>query len=89
MDRVLAGGAVVDVFEVEAAHRWHLNDDLIPYLGRASDAEMILEDGMAISIEIATMIPGVGGVRYEDNFIVRGADPLRLSKAEKLVQVDL
>jgi Xaa-Pro aminopeptidase len=70
-------------------HGIGLNDDLIPYLGRASDADRVLEDGMAISIEIATMIPGVGGVRYEDNFVVRGADPLRLSKAEKLVVVEL
>jgi Xaa-Pro aminopeptidase len=66
-------------------HGIGLNDDLYPRLAAASLGDVVLENGMAISIEIATMVPGLGGVRFEDNFIVNGHSPIRLSKAERLV----
>jgi Xaa-Pro aminopeptidase len=69
-------------------HGIGLNEDLYPRLRPDRNGEIVFEDGMAIAIEVYTMVPGVGGVRYEDNFIVRGDDPLRLTKAERLIRVD-
>ena len=70
-------------------HGLGLNDDLFPRLGSEAMGDIVLENGMAISIEVATMVPGVGGVRYEDNFVVNGSSPTRLSKAEKIVSKDI
>ena len=42
-----------------------------------------LEDGMVVTIEPGIYLPGIGGVRIEDVVVIRGQNPLILTKTPK------
>ncbi len=52
-----------------------------PYIG--PDGEVILENGMVFTIEPGIYVPGLGGVRIEDDITVINGKGKRLTKAEK------
>jgi Xaa-Pro dipeptidase len=52
-----------------------------PYIG--PDGEVILEKGMTFTIEPGIYVPGLGGVRIEDDVVVVGDKGERLTKAER------
>ena len=49
-----------------------------PFMGRAS-ADTVLEEGMVVTIEPGIYLPGIGGVRLEDDVLITGSDPVVLS----------
>ncbi|NJE84913.1 aminopeptidase P family protein [Thermococcus sp. CX2] len=57
-----------------------------PYIG--PDGEVVLENGMIFTIEPGIYLPGLGGVRIEDDVVVENGRGERLTKAERdLVQL--
>jgi Xaa-Pro aminopeptidase len=70
-------------------HGLGLNDDCYPFFGNPADAGFVFADGMTMSVEVGAMVAGLGGVRYEDNFIINGSEPLRLTHAERLVTISV
>ena len=49
----------------------------------SSSSEIILEDGMVFTIEPGIYIPKFGGVRIEDDFLVRNRKAEVLTKAPR------
>lgn len=49
-----------------------------PFMGRAA-AGTVLEAGMVVTIEPGIYLPGVGGVRLEDDVLITDGDPVVLS----------
>ncbi|WP_461866563.1 M24 family metallopeptidase [Thermococcus sp.] len=57
-----------------------------PYIG--PDGEVILKNGMTFTIEPGIYVPGLGGVRIEDDVVVHGDKGKRLTRAEReLIQL--
>lgn len=57
-----------------------------PYIG--PDRELVLENGMTFTIEPGIYLPGLGGVRIEDDVMVENGRGERLTKAEReLIQL--
>ncbi|BAA30071.1 M24 family metallopeptidase [Pyrococcus horikoshii] len=52
-----------------------------PYIG--PDGEVILKNGMTFTIEPGIYVPGLGGVRIEDDIVVDEGKGRRLTKAER------
>ena len=52
-----------------------------PYIG--PDSETVLENGMTFTIEPGIYIPGLGGVRIEDDVVVQDGRGKRLTRAER------
>ncbi|NJE00064.1 aminopeptidase P family protein [Thermococcus sp. LS1] len=52
-----------------------------PYIG--PDGEVTLENGMTFTIEPGIYVPGLGGVRIEDDVVVEGGKGRRLTKAPR------
>ena len=52
-----------------------------PYIG--PDGETILENGMTFTIEPGIYVPGLGGVRIEDDVVVLDGKGKRLTRAER------
>ncbi|WP_209476591.1 M24 family metallopeptidase [Thermococcus stetteri] len=52
-----------------------------PYIG--PDGEVVLERGMTFTIEPGIYVPGLGGVRIEDDVVVVGDKGERLTKADR------
>ncbi|NJE47035.1 aminopeptidase P family protein [Thermococcus sp. GR7] len=52
-----------------------------PYIG--PDGEVILKNGMTFTIEPGIYVPGLGGVRIEDDVVVEGGKGRRLTKAPR------
>jgi Xaa-Pro aminopeptidase len=69
-------------------HGMGINDDCYPFFN-ADNAGFVFRNGMYMSVEVGAMVPGLGGVRYEDNFIVNGPTPTRLTRAERLVSIQV
>jgi Xaa-Pro aminopeptidase len=67
-------------------HGMGINDDCYPFFN-AQHAEFVFRDGMFMSVEVGCMVPGLGGVRYEDNFIVNGQTPVQLTRADRLTSI--
>ena len=73
-------------FFMGPGHGMGINDDCYPFFS-AQNADFVFRDGMYMSVEVGCMVPGLGGVRYEDNFIVNGQTPLQLTQADRLVSI--
>ena len=43
--------------------------------------EMPLQPGMVVAAEIIFTIPGLGGVRLEDNYVITADQPEKLTRA--------
>lgn len=52
-----------------------------PYIG--PDGEIILENGMTFTIEPGIYVPGLGGVRIEDDIVVEDGRGKRLTRADR------
>ena len=73
-----------------SGHGMGFNDDCYPsFTPRENVSNFVFKDGMAASVEVYAAIPGLGGVQYEDNFIVSGDHPIPLTQLEKLVVIEV
>jgi Xaa-Pro aminopeptidase len=73
-----------------SGHGMGFNDDCYPsFTTRENVSGFVFEDGMAASVEVYAAIPGLGGVQYEDNFIVSGDNPIRLTELDRLVIIEV
>lgn len=45
--------------------------------------ETVLRNGMIITIEPGIYLPGIGGVRVEDDIVINGGDPVNITKSDK------
>ena len=73
-----------------SGHGMGFNDDCYPsFTPRENVSDFVFKDGMAASVEVYAAIPGLGGVQYEDNFIVNGDNPIQLTELEKLVVIEV
>jgi Xaa-Pro aminopeptidase len=53
----------------------------------ASMLDVTLKAGAVVAIEIIITVPGLGGVRLEDNYVITPGQPERLTKAPIQVEV--
>jgi Xaa-Pro aminopeptidase len=83
-------GSAYRAFIGGSGHGMGFNDDCYPsFTPRERVTNFVFRDGMAASVEVYAAIPGLGGIQYEDNFIVNGSRPIRLTEVEKLVIVEV
>lgn len=80
-------GSGYESFFMGPGHGMGINDDCYPFFKGSANEGFVFEDGMYMSIEVGAMVPQVGGVRYEDNFIVNGSSPIRLTTVSRLVSI--
>jgi Xaa-Pro aminopeptidase len=84
---VVAGSGFEGCF-MGPGHGMGVNDDCYPFFNN-ENADFVFRNGMYMSIEVGAMVPGIGGVRYEDNFIVNGPIPIRLTQADRVVSIEV
>lgn len=69
-------------------HGMGMGDGELPVLNQRS--ETVLEEGMIMSCEPGIYIPGVGGVRIEDDVLIRNGSGVPLNKTTKeLIQLEV
>ena len=77
----IAGAGYGEYFTHRTGHGLGLDVHEEPYIG--PDGEVILEEGMTFTIEPGIYVPGLGGVRIEDDVAVIDGKGKRLTKAER------
>ena len=75
--RVFTAAGYGEYFPLHAGHGLGLSPHEAPLLIPGSDD--VLEEGMVCTLEPGLYVPGIGGVRCEDNYVVRSAGPERLT----------
>jgi len=78
---VIAGAGYSEYFPHRTGHGLGLDVHEEPYIG--PDGEVVLENGMTFTIEPGIYVPGLGGVRIEDDVVVRDGRGKRLTRAER------
>ncbi len=70
-------------FTLHAGHGLGLSPHEAPLLIPASGD--VLEEGMVCTLEPGLYVPGTGGVRCEDNYVIRAGRPERLTRFERRI----
>lgn len=78
---IIASAGYGDYFTHRTGHGLGPNVHEEPYIG--PDGGVILENGMAFTIEPGIYVPGLGGVRIEDDVAVVDGRGKRLTRAER------
>ncbi|ASJ08656.1 X-Pro aminopeptidase [Thermococcus siculi] len=77
----IAGAGYGDYFTHRTGHGLGLDVHEEPFIG--PDGEVVLENGMTFTIEPGIYVPGLGGVRIEDDVAVIDGRGKRLTRAER------
>ncbi len=79
--KTIARAGYGEYFTHRTGHGLGLDVHEEPYIG--PDGDVILENGMTFTIEPGIYIPGLGGVRIEDDVVLQEGRGRRLTRAER------
>jgi Xaa-Pro aminopeptidase len=80
---VIDAGGYGEKFVHSLGHGFGLKEHEPPTLSSAAPKEMILQPGMVVTVEPGVYLPGVGGVRIEDDVLITERGCRRLSTLER------
>ncbi len=86
---VISGAGFAESFTHGLGHGIGMEVHEAPYLGRRNDRR--IEAGMVVTVEPGIYLPRRGGVRIEDDFVITGTGPKRLTtltrRADEMILV--